>query len=66
MILSRLKRLVVTAVKEHRARFVYWAKPLTSSMPLGMLVDLARSKPELVAENALLRVPLILLKRHVK
>jgi putative transposase len=66
LILSRLKRLVVTAVKELRARFDYWAKPLTSSMPLGMLVDLARSKPELVAENALLRQQLIILKRHVK
>ena len=35
-------------------------------MPLGTLADLARSKPELVAENALLRQQLIILKRHVK
>jgi putative transposase len=66
VILSRLKRLVVPSVKVLHARFVHWTKPLTSSLPLGTLADLARSKPELVAENALLRVPLIILKRQVK
>jgi hypothetical protein len=66
LILSRLKRLVVPAVKVLHARFVHWTKPLTSSLPLGTLADLARGKPELVAENALLRVPLIILKRQVK
>jgi hypothetical protein len=66
LILSRLKRLVVPSVKILHARFVHWTKPLTSSLPLGTLADLARSKTELVAENALLRVPLIILKRDVK
>lgn len=66
MILSRLKRLVGTSVKVLRARFVQWTKPLTSSLSLGALADLARSKPELVAENAPLRVPLIVLRRQVK
>ncbi len=33
---------------------------------LGTVVDLARSKSELVAENALLRQQLIILRRHVK
>src|SRR5438270_9892267 len=33
---------------------------------LGTLTDLARSKSELVAENALLRKPLIILRRQVK
>jgi len=66
LILSRLKRLVVPSVKELHTRCVHWTKPLTSSLPLGTLADLARSKPELVAENALLRVPLIILKRQVK
>src|SRR5215469_8017541 len=49
-----------------RARFVHWTTPLTSSLPLATLADLGRSKGELVAENALLRVPLIILKRQVK
>jgi len=35
-------------------------------LPLGTLADLARSKAELVAENALLRQQLIILKRQVK
>jgi len=49
-----------------RTRFVHWTKPLTSSLPLGTLADLARSKAELIAENALLRQQLIILKRQVK
>ena len=66
LILSRIKRLVVPAVKVLHARFVHWTKPLTASLPLGTLADLARSKPELVAENALSRQQLIILKRQVK
>jgi hypothetical protein len=66
VILSHLERLVVTSVKVLRARFVHWTKPFTSSLPLGTLADLGRSKAELVAENALLRQQLIILKRQVK
>src|SRR5215472_10227653 len=40
-----------------------WTKPLLTSLILGTLHDLARSKSELVAENALLRQQLIILKR---
>ena len=61
-----LKRLVGTAVRVLRTRFVHWTKPLTSSLPLGTLADLVRSKSELMAENALLRQQLITLKRQVK
>ena len=35
-------------------------------MPLATLTDLGRSKSELIAENALLRQQLIVLKRQVK
>jgi hypothetical protein len=66
LILSRLKRLVGTSVSVLRSRFVHWTTPLTSSLPLGTLADLARSKAELMAENALLRQHLIILKRQVK
>jgi len=66
LILSRLKLLLVPSVKELRARCVHWTKPLTSSLPLGTLADLGRSKSELIAENALLRQQLIMLKRQVK
>jgi putative transposase len=61
-----LKRLVGASVSVLRTRFVHWTTPLTSSLPLGTLADLARSKAELMAENALLRQQLIMLKRQVK
>src|SRR5438874_8097286 len=66
VILSQLKRIVGPSVKGLRARFLQWTKPLTSSLPLGTLADLGRSKAELVAENALLRQQLIILRRQVK
>ncbi len=47
-------------------RFVAWSKPNTTSLLLGTLTDLSRSKSELVAENALLRQQLIILRRQVK
>ncbi len=53
VILTRLKRLVGPAVMELRARFLQCSKPLTFSLPLETLADLARSKPELIVENAL-------------
>jgi putative transposase len=65
LILSRLNRLMETSVKVLCARCVHWTKPLTSSLPLGTLTDLGRSKSELIAENALLRQQLIILKRQV-
>jgi putative transposase len=49
-----------------RTRFLRWTKPLTSSSAVGTLADLGRSKPALIAENALLRKPLIILRRQVK
>jgi hypothetical protein len=47
-------------------RFGVWTKPNTTSLMPGMLTDLARSKSERIAENALLRKPLIILRRQVK
>jgi hypothetical protein len=66
VILPRLKRLVGPGVMGLRARILQWTTPLTSSLPLETLADLGRSKSELVAENALLRQQLIILKRQVK
>jgi hypothetical protein len=48
------------------SRLTRWTKPLTSALPLQTLADLSRSKSELVAENALLRQQLIILRREVK
>jgi hypothetical protein len=66
LIHSCLKRLISTYVSALCTRFVQWTKPPTCSLLLGTLADLARSKAELMAEHALLRQHLIILKRQVK
>jgi hypothetical protein len=66
VILPHLKRLVGPLVLGLRARFLQWTAPLTCCLPLATVADLARSKAELVTENALLRQQLIILKRQVK
>ncbi len=47
-------------------RLLAWLKPATSTPVGGALGDLARTKAELVAENALLRQQLVVLQRQVK
>ena len=47
-------------------RIKLWTKPVTSSLAIGILSDLTRSRADLVVENALLRQQLIILKRQVK
>jgi putative transposase len=65
-ILIFIKRLTSGCLQLLHHRFVDWAKPDTTSLLLGTLTDLARSRSELVAENALLRQQLIILRRQVK
>ena len=65
-VLTSRRRLLDGCWHALSARLTHWTKPLTSSLPLSTLANLGRSKSELVAENALLRVPLIILKRQVK
>jgi len=47
-------------------RFSRGIRPPTIPLLLGMLVDLTRGKSELIAENALLRQQLIILRRQIK
>jgi hypothetical protein len=47
-------------------RFVDWTKPSTTALLLGTLTDLPRSKSQRMAENALLRQQLSILRRQVK
>jgi len=49
---TRLTRLCLQSLHYH---FVAWTKPDTTSLLLLTLTDLARSKSELMAENALLQ-----------
>jgi len=65
-ILTFLKRLAGVCLQSLHHRFVTWTKPDTTSQLLGTLTDQARSKSQLVAENALLRQQLIILRRQMK
>jgi len=47
-------------------RIRHWVKPATSTLISGILSDLARSRTELLVENALLRQQLIVLNRQDK
>ena len=65
-ILNYIKRLTGHCLQLVHHHFVTWTKPDTTSLLQGTITDLARSKSELVAENALLRQQLIVLRRQVK
>src|SRR5947209_6028892 len=65
-VLTHLQRLSDGCRYALSSRLTHWTKPLTSSLPLSTLTDLSRSKSELIAENALLRQQLIVLRREVK
>ena len=65
-ILTFIKQLTGLCLQSLHHRFIAWTKPGTTSLMLGVPTDLARSKSELVAENALLRQQLIILRRQVK
>lgn len=47
-------------------RFMGWSQPAPCKLGMCVAVDLMRSKTQLVAENALLRQQLIILKRQTK
>src|SRR5215472_10385710 len=64
--LTSLRRLKDGCWQALSSCFTRWTKPLGTSLPLATLTDLSRSKSELIAENALLRQQLIILRRQVK
>ena len=61
-----IKQLVCSCFHILQDGFLRWTRPLNTSLLLGTLADLARGKSELVAENALLRQQLIILRRQSK
>ena len=65
-ILTIITWLTHLCLRSLHHRFVAWTKPDSTSLLLLTLTDLTRSKSELVAENALLRQQLIILRRHMK
>jgi putative transposase len=65
-LVNRIHRFVNVTVQAIRQRISRWTKPATAALVQGTVLDLARSKPELVTENMLLRQQLIVLNRTGK
>ena len=65
-ILNRFQAVVQRGLHRVGQVISRWTKPNSSALALGAMADLARSKPQLVAENLLLRQQLIVLNRSVK
>ncbi len=65
-VLNYIKQLFTLDVQWLFQRFVCWTQPLCIPLPLATAADLFRCKPQLVAENALLRQQLMILRRQIK
>src|SRR5215216_938520 len=65
-LLQRLLAAGRATAQALRRRLAAATRPATAPLVAGTLADLARTKPELLAENALLRQQLIVLQRRVK
>jgi len=65
-VLISIKQQVCSCFHLLQHGFLHWTRPLNTSLLLGTLADLTRGKSELVAENALLRQQLIILRRQSK
>src|SRR6266480_6152594 len=63
---SPIKQHVCLSFHVLQERVLRWMKPMTTSLVLGTLADLTKGKAELLAENALLRHQLIILRRQIK
>jgi transposase InsO family protein len=65
-LLSPLKSLAYRVITDIAGRVKQWTTPLAETFVGGVVSDAMKSKPELIAENALLRQQVIVLKRQVK
>ena len=65
-LVKRIRQMVSSSVQALQARLRSWTKSFSTTLTFGSIHDLARSKPQLVIENALLRQQLIVLTRSVK
>jgi putative transposase len=61
-----IKQRVFLSFHALQERLSHWIRPPTTSLLLGTLADMTRGKAELLAENALLRHQLIILRRQIK
>ena len=65
-VLRQVAQAVQPMVRKVEVRMKAWTKPATKSLIGGTAVDLVKSKPELIVENAFLRQQLIVVTRHAK
>ncbi len=65
-VFTLIKQRIRSSCRTLQACFSRWIRPSTTSLVLGTLADMTRGKSELLAENALLRHQLIILRRQVK
>ena len=65
-LVNRVKQAIHVGVQMLRNQITSRTKPRNTSLVRGSLQDLVRTKPQLIAENALLRQQLIVLNRSVK
>ena len=63
---TSIKQRVCSSYRALQECFSRRIKPSTTSFVLGTLADMTRGKSDLLAENALLRHQLIILRRQVK
>ncbi len=66
MLLNHVRQMVMMGLHVLQAHRRSWSKPASTSLVVGSIYDLARTKPQLVIENALLRQQLIVLNRSFK
>ena len=65
-VLLSMKQRICLCLHKLQEYILRWLKPSTASLALGTFADPTRGKAELLAENALLRQQLIILRRQVK
>ena len=65
-VLTHIKPLVSSCFHLFQLCLLRWTKPSPIPFVLGSVMDLARGKSELIAENALLRQQLIIPRRQIK
>ncbi len=66
MYIRLVQQLIALGRTTLRRRLLAATRPAAAPLITGTLADLARSKPELIVENALLRQQLVILRRSVK
>jgi putative transposase len=64
-VLCQVARIAQSVVKEVERRFRAWIAPTADSMTGGVATDLAKSKRQVILENAFLRQQVIVLKRQI-